>query len=267
MRIPSVTSMMVYRPYRSISSHRVRRRRFADYFLPPFLFIAFVVIIILAVQLYQSLFVVHKPLDIFLYTLQGRAKYIASGSVNVDDALNEMLVFKGDEIITDVSGRIALNFFRRELVRLDENSGLLLQEVSSDNNEDNLDLMLKVGRAWIFADTTSDITRNFILRTSHLVIESNGGVFEIQDFSPQKKSEIVRVIKGSVKVTVIITGSDGPKEVETIAVGEGQQFTMDRSVLSAYEKFQSPEVVGPIDSGFAEEEWYLWNNALDEKLP
>lgn len=258
--------MMVYRPYRSVSSHRVRRRRFADYFLPPFLFIAFVIIIILAVQLYQSLFVVHKPLDIFLYTLQGRAKYIASGSVNVDDALNEMLVFKGDEITTDVSGRVALSFFRRELVRLDENSAVFLQGVSSDQNEDDLDLVLKGGRAWIFADTASDIARHLVISTSHFVIESDGGIFEIEDFSSQKKSEIVRVIKGSVKVTVIIAGSDGPKEVETVVVNEGQQFVMDRSVLSAYEKFQSPEVIAPIDPVFAEEEWYLWNNALDEKL-
>lgn len=253
--------MMVYRPYRTVSAHKVHRKRFVDYFLPPFLFIALVVIIILSVQLYQAMFVEHKPLDVFLYTLQGRTKLTATGSQNADEALNEMRVFKGDEIATDVSGRAGLNFFKREVVRFDENTTALLQDFAQDKNQDSFDIILKKGRAWISAETAPDIAPTILLHTSHLSLESQNGIFEAED----QAGEMVRVIKGSVKATVVITSDSGPKEVETVVIAAGQQFTMDRSALAAYEKFQSPEVITPIDPKFVEDEWYLWNNGLDGK--
>ncbi len=257
--------MMVYRPYRTVSAHRVHRKRFVDYFLPPFLFIALVVIIILSVQLYQAAFVEHKPLDVFLYTLQGRAKLTPAGSPNADEALNEMRVFKGDEIVTDVSGRVGLTFFKREEVRLDENTTVLLKDIEQNSNQDNLDVVMQGGRVWVFAESSADIVPRILLRTTHLGLESQSAIFEVEDSSTKKGSEIIRVIKGSVKATIVIPSDDGPKEVETVTVSAGQQFTMDRTVLAAYEKFQSPEVIAPIDPKFTEDEWYFWNNALDEK--
>ena len=257
--------MMVYRPYRTVSAHRVHRKRFVDYFLPPFLFIALVVIIILSVQLYQAAFVEHKPLDVFLYTLQGRAKLTPAGSPNTDDALNEMRVFKGDEIVTDVSGRIGLTFFKREILRFDENTTVLLRDVVQDNFKDTIDVAMKGGRGWVFAESAADVVPHIIMSTSHLSLESQSAIFEVEDFSAQKGDEIIRVIRGSVKATIVIPSDDGPKEVETVTVLAGQQFTMDRTVLAAYEKFQSPEVVTPIDPKFTEDEWYFWNNGLDEK--
>ena len=256
--------MMVYRPYRTVSAHRVHKKRFVDYFLPPFLFIAFVVIIILSVQLYQAVFVEHKPFDVFLYTLQGRAKLTPAGSPNTDEALNEMRVFKGDEIVTDISGRIGLTFFKREILRFDENTTVLLRDVVQDNFKDTIDVVMRGGRGWVFAEST-DVIPHIIMNTSHLSLESQNAIFEVEDFSAQKGGEIIRVIKGSVKATIVITSDDGPKEVETVTILAGQQFTMDRAALAAYEKFQSPEVIAPIDPTFTEDEWYFWNNELDEK--
>ncbi len=256
--------MMVYRPHRTVSAHRVHRKRFTDYFLPPFLFIALVIIVILSVQLYQAMFVEHKPLDVFLYTLQGRTKLVAAGSQNTDDALNEMRVFKGDEITTDISGRAGLNFFKRETVRFDENTTILLQDVLQDKNQDSFDITMKKGRAWIFAEEVPGIAFDMSLHTSHLSLESQNGIFEVEDFSSRKGGEIVRVMKGSVKASIMITSDSGPKEVETVIIEAGQQFTMDNVALAAYEKFQSPEVIAPIDPKFVEDEWYLWNTGLDD---
>ncbi|MCX6733332.1 MAG: hypothetical protein NTX63_00795 [Candidatus Peregrinibacteria bacterium] len=257
--------MMVYRPYNRVSAHKVHRKRFSDYFLPPFLFIAFAVIVILSVQLYQSIFVDHKPLDVFLSTLEGRTKLTVAGSPNADDALNETRLFKGDEIATETSSRAGLNFFKREVLRFDGETTALLQDVSQEKSQDTIDMVLKGGRAWIFSETPSGISSDLLFHTTHLSLESQGGVFEIEDLSAKKGSEIVRVIKGSVKAKIIIASDSGPKEVESVTIAAGQQFTMDPLALAAYEKFQSPEVIAPIDPKFVEDEWYLWNNGLDEK--
>lgn len=257
--------MMVYRPYNRVSAHKVHRKRFSDYFLPPFLFIAFAVIIILSVQLYQSIFVVHKPLDVFLSTLEGRTRLTVAGNPNTDLALNGTRLFKGDEIATETSSRAELNFFKREIFRFDEETTALLQDVSQEKSQDTIDMVLKGGRAWIFSENTSDVSSDMLFRTTHLSLETQGGIFEIEDLSAKKGSEIIRVIKGSVRAKIIIASDSGPKEVESVTVAAGQQFTMDSLALAAYEKFQSPEVITPIDPKFVEDEWYLWNNRMDEK--
>lgn len=260
--------MMVYKPHhRSAMSrvHRVQRKRFVDYFLPLFLFISLAVIIILAVQLYTVVFVKNEPMDVFLYTLQGSAKVTPVGSPNEDIALNEMRLFKGDAVATDAGGRVGLNFFKKMVVRLDQSSETILQDVSHQDSELGFDVLLKSGRLWVFAQSNpqSDYQMNF--HTSHLAIDSSGGVFEIEDDSVQKGNETVRVVSGSVTLNVVISDGDQTRNVETIKLTDGQQFTMDPTALAAYEKYQSPEVTGSIDPTFSDDDWYLWNNQIDEQ--
>jgi hypothetical protein len=126
------------------------------------------------------------------------------------------------------------------------------------------DFRLKHGRVW-FSSPDTDSSLRFTLSTSHLRVQGGDAIFSLEDFSSQKGSEILRVFRGEVTVTVLLSDASGQREVETYRIAAGHEFNMDLKAYQAYEKYQSPEVVFPLGKDFPESEWYLWNDALDEK--
>ena len=250
------------------SHHRVHRRHLVDYFLPLFLFIAFALVIILARQLYVDMFVKHEPLDAYLFIPQGQVQILPAGSFTWDFAVNETRVVAGDEFTVGAGGRGTVRFFQRLWMRMNGDSGVLLSKIVSGGGGDQFEIGLKSGQAWFNTEAYRETSVEVSVVTAHLRINSDGGVFEVENSAADSSggAEAVRVLRGKVEVTVLVQDSDTLREVETLEVGEGQEFSMTASVYSAYQKFQSPEVVGPVNKNFVEGEWYLWNSAEDEKL-
>ncbi len=254
---------MAYRAYH----HRVHRRRLIDYFLPLFLFIAFAVIVILSWQLYRSITVKNEPLDMYLYTLQGKSKILPAGTYNWDNAYDGMRVLQGDEVQSLLGSRAELIFFKKFWLRLNEDTTVNLQRILSSQSEDEYEIYLKGGSSWFNADSYTDKHIALNVFTQHLKIEGQGGVFEVEDTSDRKGGmEVIRAITGSVRVAVIVNDGQKRREVEAITVAAGQEFSMDAADYNAYQKYQSPEVLTAIPDDFISDEWYQWNNQKDLTL-
>lgn len=253
---------MAYRAYH----HRIHRRRLVDYFLPLFLFIAFAVIIILSMQLYRSIVVKNEPLDLYLYTPQGQTKVLVYGGYNWDSAYNEMRVVQGDEINALPGGRSTLRFFQKLWLRLDESTTVNLQKVAPSSSEDRYVFAMKggSGKMWLDSQLYVDKHVDMSVSTTHLRIQSAGGVFEVEDDTAKKGAEAVRVIQGSAQVVVLVDDEGEEREVEAINVAAGQEFVMEATDYEAYQKYQSPEVLSPIVDAFLQSEWYGWNMRLDD---
>jgi hypothetical protein len=252
--------------YRAYHHHRLQRRRLADYFLPLFLFIALAVIVILSIQLYHSIVVKNEPLDLYLYTPQGQTKVLVFGGYNWDPAYNEMRVVQGDEIHALPSARSSLRFFQKLWLRLDENTTVNLQKVAPSRSEDGYEFVLKggSGRAWFDSQAYTDKHIDMNVFTTHLRVQSSGGVFEVEDDTANKGAEVVRTIQGAVQVVVLVNDGGTEREVEAVNVAAGQEFVMEAADYDAYQKYQSPEVLEPIVDTFVQSDWYGWNMKLAE---
>lgn len=253
---------MAYRAYH----HRVQRRRLMDYFLPLFLFIAFAVIIILSLQLYHSVITKNEPLDVYLFTPQGKSRILPFGTYDWNVAYNETRVLQGDEINALPGGRATVRFFQKFWLRLDENTTAVLQKVVSSKTVDSYEIQMKSGRTWFNTEMYGDRPIQLNVFTTNLKITSSGGVFEVEDATSDKGAEIVRTISGSVRVAVLVSDGEKQREVEAVDVVPGQEFSMDTVDYQAYQKYQSPEILEPIPDTFVSDEWYLWNNKLDNEL-
>lgn len=254
---------MAYRAYH----HRIHRRRLIDYFLPLFLFIAFAVIVILSWQLYRSITIKNEPLDMYLYTSQGKSKILPSGTYNWDNAYDGMRILQGDEVQSLLGSRAELVFFKSFWLRLNEDTTVDLRKVLPSQSEDSYEIGLKGGSSWFNTDLYTDKKISLNVFTQHLRVEGRGGVFEVEDTSADKKgSEIIRTISGSVRVVVIVDDGQKQREVEAITVAPGQEFSMDATDYEAYQKYQSPEVLGPIPDDFVKGDWYQWNTEKDSNL-
>ncbi len=252
--------MVYHSPSHSRSNYRVRRKRLVDYFLPLFIFIAFAVIVILGWQLYRSIASKNELMDVYLFIPQGQAKILPSGSYNWDSAVNETRVLQGDEIATQIQSRGVVRFFQKLLLRIDEETTVALTEVSPGRFKDTYNIVMKDGTLWVNTQLYEDKDMKLTVHTTNLVVQSSDGVFEVED---RDGTQVVRVVRGSVEVAVMVQEGTSQREVESVKVPMGQEFIMDSRAYEAYKKYQSPEVFGPISSMFAESEWYLWNSSLD----
>lgn len=237
-----------------------------DYFLPLFLFIAFAVIVILSWQLYQSVVTKNEPLDIYLFTPQGKTRILPQGTYNWDQAYDETRILEGDEIQTLLSSRAMVRFFQKMWLRLDEETDVLLEKVTPSSSVDTYSLTMRRGKTWYHTEAYVDKSVQLNISTTHLRIQSGSGIFEVEDLTEEKGAQIVRVIKGSVQVDVVVSDGEKKREVESLRVTAGQQFVMDTSDYQAYQQYQSPEVLEPIPDAFVDEEWFLWNSRLDDAL-
>lgn len=252
---------MIYR-----SHHRVHRRRLVDYFLPLFLFIAFAVMIILARQLYVSLFVKNEPLDAYLFIPQGQVQILPAGTFSWDFAVNETRVVPGDELMASSHGRGMVRFFQKLWMRMEGGASVVLSKILSGSGKDHFEIALKSGHVWLNSDLYREKSLQISVATAHLRITSGDGVFEVENMLAAGGVEAVRVVRGNVEVSVVVQDGDTLREVETLTVGEGQEFSMNDTIYGAYQKFQSPEAIGSMNKTFIESEWYVWNNKKDEEL-
>lgn len=253
---------MAYRAYH----HRIHRRRLIDYFLPLSLFIAFAVIVILSLQLYSSVVSKHEPLDMYLFTPQGKSRILPFGTYEWNVAYDETRVLQGDEINTLSGGRAMIRFFQKFWLRLDEDTTVLLQKIASGKSADTYEVQMKSGRAWYNTEAYVDKAVRLTVMTTNLRITSADGIFEVEDLTSEKGAEIVRTLKGTVHVAVLVNDGEKEREVEAVDVVPGQEFSMDTVEYQAYQKYQSPEVLESINDTFVSDEWYLWNSKLDNEL-
>lgn len=258
--------MMVYRPRNRYVANRVYRKKLLDYFLPLFLFIAFAVIVILSFQLYHAIFNDGDVPDAFLQKIQGRSQIQPAGSFNADETINDMRIFRGDEIHTEPGGRVVLRFFQRASLRLDSSSSLVFGNAVRESGSDVLQFEMKGGRVWVDTGDPDGSSLELDVSTPRLRISSRSGVFDIQDSSSHDSVSAVRILHGDIRLSVIVPDGDGVREVETFTLTEGQEFLMDPAAYRAFQKFQSPEVIAPIAEQFVSEEWYLWNSVKNDNL-
>ena len=239
---------------------RVRRKSPLDFILPFLIILSVGVIVVLCFQDYNN-FVKQGKSDAYFYVADGKAKVLPYGKTEWDNAYSGTKLLLGDAVKTIAQGKVVVKFYNGTLVRLGDDTSLLLSDLTKQFDSEKLSLTLNKGITWIFCQRSPDIkSANFELRTTHLKVKTQGKIVEIEDTDTEK----VRVLDGSASVDIMVGTTGGERVAETVSVGVGQQLVLDQAALKAFENNQNPSVLTAVDDQFKQTTWYAWNMSQDK---
>jgi len=233
---------------------RAPQRKKTDYIKPLIIAIFFIAILI---GLWKLLGLVFGGDDSSQQNLSSISLEIESGDANIQTNANEewetitgdsLDVYEGESIQTNSDGRVTLNFLDGSVLRLDKNSELNVQSLSSDEAT----LPFEEGKLWL--DTSNGTGSTLTLSTKYLeVIASTGSRFSLT--APGD----LYVLTGDVKVNVL----EGNKTIETINVDADQQISLTQSTINNLSEGLEKDILFALDEDFKKSSWYQWNTQKD----
>lgn len=236
---------------------RVHRKRPLDYLLPFLLIVGVGVIGVLGFQVWFNM-QAHTG-DVYFYEVIGKAKILQYGTTEWQPAYSGTKLLLGDSIKTLQGSRLVVQFFNGTVVRLNEDTELSLVELSKRSDREKIALRVDHGSVWVNKMQSENVIESpFEIRTPKMMVHDVGTIFELESGN----EEVVRVMRGSVKVTPMPEGKD--LSLEPINVGVGQEIHLDQAVLMAFQKHENPSVLMALNDEFKASDWSIWNSQEDQ---
>ncbi|MCD6109936.1 FecR domain-containing protein [bacterium] len=240
---------------------RIPRKRPIDYILPFLIMISTGVIIVLGYQLWSTTQNSGDGNDIYAYTAQGTSKILPWGSGEWERMYNGTKLLQEDSIKTQTGGRVVVELFHDNYIRLDEKTEISFVDIKKDGDGYEVNVQLKEGKIWVNSNKNSEIPVKFTVSTNHTLIKNVSTIYEVEQTS---LAEAVRVIKGDILADIMIDEDGKVRKVETLSVGVGQQAIITDKNIEAYTNRQSPSVIDAVSDDFRNMSFYKWNMAEDQ---
>lgn len=235
-----------------------RRKRPFEYLLPFLIFVGVGVIGVLGFQLWNNL--QGAKGDVYFYIAAGKAKMLEYGMQEWETAYSGTKMLLGDSVKTSMGSRGVLQFFNGTIVRMDEDTEIVVTDITKRSDVEKIGLTLNHGNIWINKIQTEGVDESdFLVRTSHLQVSDVGTVFEVES----NTRETVRVLKGSVNVQ-ILDNDEKRTLLDTVQVGVGQEMNLDEAILKAFQNRETPSVLMALSDQFKLSDWYIWNSNEDQ---
>lgn len=165
----------------------------------------------------------------------------------------------GDAVKTSTDGRGVLEFFNGTKIRLDNDTEVVLTDITKRNDVEKIGITVNHGSVWIQKMKSEGVDQSTIqIRTAHMLVPDAGTVLEVES----NAVETVRVIKGNL-MAQILDGAQKDNVLDTIPVGVGQEMNLDEAVLKAFKSHETPSVLMALSDAFKLTDWYLWNMRED----
>lgn len=237
------------------------RKRPIDYILPFLIMICAGVIVVLAFQLFTSLDQAEDDRDVYMFLAKGNVKILPWGSGEWERAYNGTKLLRGDSLKTQTGGRLVIEFFDDHFVRMDEKTEIIVSEIKKSGNAYDVNLTLREGNIWINTNDESEVPVKFSVKTDHTIIKTVSTIYEVEQ---EEDQEVIRVIKGTIVVDIMINEDGNPNKVESIQIGVGQQAVITSEDIKDYEDRKSPSVIDALSDDFRDSGFYKWNMAEDK---
>lgn len=217
-------------------------------------------VVILAFQVFGAF--QGKTGDVYFYVAQGNAKILPYGTSEWQDAFSGTKLLAGDSVKTLQGGRLVLQFYNGSVVRLEQDSGITLVDVAKRSGDEKIALTLDFGAAWVNRVITEDTkTSKFELKTEHMLVKDVGNIVEVEK---AEATEVVRVLKGAIKVDIYANDDNKNEVADTQDVGVGQELDLDPATLKSFKNHENPSALIAIRDEFKGSSWYAWNVQEDE---
>jgi hypothetical protein len=161
-----------------------------------------------------------------LQSTEGEGVRVAiSGEKTEQRAENGLRLYDGDRVSTSGGSYATLAFFDASIVRLDEGSTFLLDEVIAGEEASLIALRLERGKVWIETSTGSKVSRTIDTPLARYIVPPRTRVIlSLQAASSEGESIAVFATSGPGIEAVL---RDSGRPPATVVVGEGQQLTVN----------------------------------------
>ena len=238
-------------------SNRVPRKRTRDYFMPFFIIVVVIAIIIFGWRTLNQVFIDDNRNSfnekVFLNIENGSAKAMTVGNSDWDNAPDNIYLYKGEKLKTGSDGRVSLTFSDQSIVRVDNNSEVNLIELKKKGEATIIEVSLADGQIWSKVERVSNPDARFTVSTKLLTIDSKGGDVAVE--SPGT----VYVLDGTAQVSI----KYDDEIIKTINVGVGQQLVIDDEIIADINAEIEPDLIFALSDTFKTSAWYRWNMKKD----
>lgn len=245
---------------------QVRRQKRSMEYLWPFLLIIFGGIILVLVIQFAWSFLDQREVDlknkIYFDLDGGGAEILPWGQTEWTKAYDNQLVLEGDMLSMERESRGTLEFYNKTHVRMDEETKVNVEAIDTDDDMDQIKLVLRSGTVWLNVDSESDDSMQMVVMTDNLRITSYGTIFEVG----LTDRETVRVLEGEVLVEVLEPDSDRGVVLEQMKVGVGQEIEVTSSDMATMVERQPVSLLAALSDEWKITDWYTWNTDEDERL-
>lgn len=186
---------------------------------------------------------------IFLDIETGSAKAMTSVDGEWKNVPTGIYLYEGEKLKTQSDGRLTLQFFEKDTVRLDKSTETKFSSLTRDAVGGQATIELAEGKLWVMIDKSSPSISEFTIKTGLLNVKSNGGTFAIS------YPGMLYVLTGSVKVDVLSAGN----VVKSSTIGVGQELIIDEVIAADLANGLQKEVIFALDDAFKSSNWYRWN--------
>jgi hypothetical protein len=240
-----------------------RNRQKREFLLPFLILICLGIIVILVVKLILAFVNDNSEnLDnkVTLY-LEGdkNAQILPEDQSGWVKAYDGSALFPGDSVKTGAQTKAILIFNDTNVLRLDQNSQLVLTDLTKNDSALNVLVEFSYGEIWI---KKNSFDGDFIVKTKHAKIYSLGTTFAIED----RSYEILRVMGGNVQFD-IFDEKDEERDIplESYVAGVGQQITLTEKSYEAIVARSVVDIKTAISNEWEATEWYIWNIKEDKE--
>lgn len=238
---------------------RLQKRR-ASFFLPLVIALGVIVITVIGIRWYinsNDEQVSGNPIAHFSL-LSGNARVLLPDGVkySIEASSEDHTLNVGEGVETVGSTRLEVILQDGSVVRLDNNSAIVIGEYKSMNNKKVVSLTLQKGNMWVNIKN-SDAIDTFTVASRISFINFKEGIFAI---SRNVIEDMYRSLAGAG--TVSLLDKDG-KSIKTQIVALGQQAKVSDSIVEDVIAGKDVELLSVLDDTFKVSDWYHYNMKRD----
>lgn len=227
--------------------------RTTDFIKPFLVIIIFIAIIVAGWKLIGSGFGGNGETlsseKIYLDIETGSAKAMTSGSSEWKSVPSSIYLYEGEKLRTQSDGRVSLQFFEKDTVRLEKSSELEFTSLMRDAIGTSAAIRLTEGKLWVQLRGTVEDQSEISIDTGLLKLSSVDGVFAVSH------PGMVYVLEGSVRADIIHEGDI----VKSTTIGVGQEIIIDEKIAGDLSEGLQKEIIFALDDAFKSSNWYRWN--------
>ncbi len=246
---------MMRQHYRRTSSYR---RRGKKNFIPLLLFLCLIGFIFWAIfQGFVALFskIQTEPSSAKINILKGQAEFLLPETQDWSLAFSDQELWPKETLKTSLNGKASLEIFENNIIFLGPDTELTILDLEENNsNKKTIKLSLKKGNIWVKA-SENDFKNNdsiFQIKTKYSVLNVNGTIFDLEHKNNQ---DIVRLIKGSLKI--FVSDDKNENDPALISMGVGQKLIINNTTKTRIDN--NEDLLTAIDTSFIESDWHIQN--------
>ncbi len=242
--------------------YNYRRKRQRKEFLFPFVVIICLGIIVVLVFQLIFAFKGGNTIDlnkrIVLYAIGENLEILATEQSSWIHAYNNTVLFAGDTVRTGEDTRAVLQFNDGNIVRLNENSQIIVKELDH-YKEDGIvsQIYLSYGDIWM---NKISLEGDYTFTTENSKIYSIGTIFALEN----REYETLRVLQGNVQFDVLENIEEAKSAIiESYIVRVGQELSLTDQALSDIIERKVVDLIVAISNEWEDMDWYAWNMKED----